>query len=135
MSRHEFETDPKKQAAGIDRTIYLIGGDVIHVDEKIRREHYNDFALEYLSNDQTGAVGWMNKDLDIDYIVYAWLETRDGYVLNYSDLTKAWALCGDGWLKNHRHYHSKNSHYNTWFVAIPKHRLLSVVDGQYFKVK
>jgi hypothetical protein len=55
------------QYAGIDRWLCMSNGKTLTVDEKKRSKDYDDVALEYLSNDRTGAPGWIEKDLAIDY--------------------------------------------------------------------
>lgn len=132
VARHEFNTDPQRQQAGIDRIIHLIGGDDVYIDEKIRRKTYQDFMLEYLSNDVTGKAGWMNKDLDIDYIAYVWLESRSGYLIPWQELTRAWTYAGDGWLKRYRRYPAQNNGYKTWCVAVPRRNVLSLIEGYRF---
>jgi len=135
MSHHETVYDLERQMAGIDRVIYLVGGDVIQIDEKIRRKNYNDFALEYLANDSTGKLGWINKDLDIDYIVYIWLESRSGYLLNWQDLSRAWSLSGVDWINKYKLYPARNRTYNTWFVPVPLHEVLRLVHAKFIEVE
>jgi hypothetical protein len=58
--------DTQSQRLGIDRLILLSSGRVLAIDEKKREQDYNDILLEYLSNDSTGAPGWIEKELQID---------------------------------------------------------------------
>ena len=68
-------SDMDKQRLGIDRVIFLRNGKEILVDEKKREQVWPDILLEYISVDTTGAPGWIEKDLAIDYISYSFIPT------------------------------------------------------------
>lgn len=133
MSRHEFITDPEQQKAGRDRVIYRIDHDNSYIDEKIRREYYPDFLIEYGHTD--GKPGWVNKELDIDYIAYIWLERSEGYLLDWLDLVRVWHLCGEGWKKKYRTQAAKNNGYGTLSIPIPIYVLANLVKHIPVKVK
>ena len=67
----DHRQDGEHQRAGIDRSVILENSKQILIDEKIRWKPYPDIAVEYLSNDRTGAPGWACKPLRADYIAYA----------------------------------------------------------------
>lgn len=58
------------QDKGIDRIVIDAAGDVHKIDEKLRGAHYDDIALEWKHSDSYD-VGWVEKDLEIDLIAYA----------------------------------------------------------------
>jgi hypothetical protein len=86
----ELVTDLEKQKDGIDRALYLINGNVLWVDEKVRREVYPDILLEHTSNVDRGTPGWMEKDLAMDYLAYAFLPTKVCYLFPWPLLRRAW---------------------------------------------
>ena len=49
------------QRAGIDRVLTLASGKVLKIDEKVRRQAYGDFFLEYLSAKEFNTPGWIEK--------------------------------------------------------------------------
>lgn len=58
------------QYRGIDRIVLLTSGAVLRIDEKRRRKDYGDVLLEVVANDARGEAGWMEQDLEIDYLAY-----------------------------------------------------------------
>ena len=82
--------DYASQRMGIDRVLLLSNGKVLKIDEKKREKEYNDILLEYLSNDQTNAPGWIEKDLAIDYLAYAFIQSRRCYLFPWAILRRAW---------------------------------------------
>ncbi|MCP4651099.1 MAG: hypothetical protein GY853_13610 [PVC group bacterium] len=107
------------QRLGIDRLIYLKSGKTLYIDEKKRRGTYNDILLEYLSNDTTGAPGWMEKDLLIDYLAYAFMPTQVCYLFPWQLLRRVWLKFKNEWKINFKIPPAKNKGYNTHNVAIP----------------
>jgi len=95
----DHRQDGQHQRAGIDRTVVLANGKSITIDEKARRDDYGDIALEYISNNNTGSPGWVEKHLLCDYIAYAILPTGRAYLLPVIQLQSAWARKKDEWLK------------------------------------
>lgn len=127
MMRHEYVANLEKQRAGIDRVIYLVGGEVVHIDEKVRRESYKDFLIEYGHSD--GRKGWIDKRLDIDYLAYIWLVDRNGYLLDWGDLVRAYQ--SQNWLSICETKRARNIGYETLSVAVPKHIVLNSVRHIY----
>lgn len=88
--------DGEHQRAGIDRSIILANSKQITIDEKVRFKNkrtgrvYDDIALEFLSNEQTGAPGWVCKPLLCDYIAYAIAPLGRCYLMPVVQLQTAW---------------------------------------------
>lgn len=111
------------QYLGIDRIIQLSSGVTLRIDEKLRRSNYNDILLEYISNDNKNTKGWIEKDLQIDYIAYAF-ENGLTYMLPWLFLKKCWGANKENWLKNYKEVRAENKGYTTVSVAIPARVLL-----------
>lgn len=132
------------QRMGVDRIVYLANGLTVAIDEKKRRIDYGDVILEYLSVDTTGAPGWMEKDLAIDYLAYAIMATKRCYLFPWQLLRRVWCRFGKEWIElavqneksltekrsgnpqymnykstGFRHIEAKNKGYSTWSVAVP----------------
>ena len=119
--------DMAMQRAGIDRVVYLSSGQRVKIDEKIRREAYPDILIEHLSNDKTGALGWIFKPLAIDFLAYAFLPTRKVYMLDWHALKRAWKTNGEAWKAKYKTVSARNSGYNTISTAIPTDVLCSAM--------
>lgn len=111
--------DNQGQRLGIDRLIYLQSGKVLFIDEKKRRKIYDDILLEYLSNDKTGALGWIEKDLLIDYLAYAFIPNKVCYLFPWHILRRTWIKLGDQWKNDYKKIESENLGYKTISLAIP----------------
>lgn len=107
------------QIFGIDRIIYLENGKTITLDEKIRTKVYEDIALEFISNDQKNTPGWMEKDLAIDYLAYAFLPLKTAYLFDWRMLKRAWENYKEDWKKKYFIAKAKNEFYYTHNVCIP----------------
>lgn len=117
------------QYLGIDRVIYLDSGKTLYIDEKLREKDYPDIALEYISNDQSGSPGWIEKDLLIDYMAYAFLPSQRCYLFDWLMLRRAWLAFKDIWKDEYFNVPAKNVGYTTWSVAIPINVLLREVKN------
>lgn len=124
------------QRLGIDRWISLSSGKVLAIDEKRRRIERDDILLEYRSNDRTGAPGWINKDLQIDFLAYAFIESRRCYLFPWLLLRRAWLRFGEEW--HHKAFgrelgftliEAQNPGYVTKSVAVPTSLLLAAVKN------
>jgi len=113
---------------GIDRLILLSSGQVLRIDEKKRATDYDDILLEYLSNDVTGAPGWIEKNLYIDYLAYAFSVKRICYLLPWLMLRKAWIENGEIWRQRYRPIIAHNETYSTHSIAVPINVLYRAVD-------
>lgn len=111
--------DTASQRQGIDRVIHLSNGKTLYVDEKKRDRVYDDFFLEYVSVDRTRAPGWMEKDLSIDYLAYAFMPTRRCYLLPWLMLRRAWLAHKELWMDTYQHKPGENDGYVTWGVCVP----------------
>ena len=94
----DHRQDGEHQRAGIDRSVILENSKQILIDEKIRWKPYPDIAVEYLSNDRTGAPGWACKPLRADYIAYAIAPLGMCYLLPVIQLQQAWRRKGEIWM-------------------------------------
>lgn len=130
------------QRVGIDRKIKLAVGQILKIDEKKRRKDYGDILLEYISVDTTGALGWIEKDLGIDYIAYACMESLRVYLLPFPLLRLAWTEYSDCWKEygkerknGFRICPTDNPGYRTWSVAVPTDILYNaIVEAAQVKV-
>jgi len=117
--------DTESQRMGIDRVIILANGLTLKVDEKKRRKEYKDILLEFISNDQTRAPGWIEKNLAINYIAYAFMESRRVYLLDWQLLKRTWLRFGEEWKARFEIIRAENKNYTTLSVAVPIGELLT----------
>jgi hypothetical protein len=123
------------QALGIDHTVFLSSGKTLLIDTKCRFTSYDDILLEYTSNDQTQALGWVRKDsLQIDYLAYAWVRQQTCVFLPWLALRRAWSEnIAEWWGKAKRgepgytRCKAKNPTYNTLNLAVPRAVVLDAV--------
>lgn len=118
--------DTQSQRMGVDRVIHLSNGHTLHVDEKKRREAYDDILLEYAHTN--GKPGWMEKDLRIDYLAYAFMPTKQCYLFPWPLLRRAWLQFRDEWKGKHPTIKGKNQTYITLSVAVPIPVLRSAIS-------
>ena len=111
--------DNNSQRRGVDRVIHLANGKTLYIDEKKRREDWNDILLEYISVDATNAPGWMEKDLAIDYLAYAFMPSKTVYLFPWAMLRRAWQYYKEEWLEKYQLIPAQNNGYTTWNVAVP----------------
>lgn len=93
--------DTAAQHMGIDRIVHLTSGAVLRIDEKKRRKVRDNVFLEYQHVYDSGrkAPGWMEKDLNIDYIAYAFIPTRRVLLLPWHLLRAAWLDKKEDWIQ------------------------------------
>jgi hypothetical protein len=127
--------DTKSQRMGIDRIVFLGNGMTIAIDEKKRSEVYADVLLEYISVDTTNAPGWIEKDLAIDYLAYAFMPTQKCYLFPWQLLRRVWVERGEKWKQwaerrenGFRIVKAKNQTYNTYSIAVPLKSLLKAIE-------
>lgn len=111
--------DTESQRMGIDRIVLLANGRTLAIDEKKRDKVRNDILLEYLSNDVTGAAGWIEKDLAIDYLAYAFMPTKRVYLYDWCMLRRVWNQYRDEWKRKYSIPPAQNKGYKTHSVAVP----------------
>ena len=107
------------QRRGVDRVIQLANGHTLYVDEKKRAKDYPDILLEYVSVSTTSAPGWMEKDLAIDYLAYAFMPSKRVYLFPWLMLQRAWQYHKNEWIKSFRIIKAQNNGYETLSVAVP----------------
>jgi hypothetical protein len=120
--------DLSMQKMGIDRIVELENRKQILVDEKKRETVYPDILLEYESADTTGSPGWMEKDLAIDYIAYAFMPTQRVYLFPWDILKRAWDHYKPEWKETYPIIPARNDGYTTYSVAVPIHILTKAVS-------
>lgn len=123
----DHRQDGEHQRAGIDRSVILENSKQILIDEKIRWKPYPDIAVEYLSNDRTGAPGWACKPLRADYIAYAIAPLGMCYLLPVIQLQQAWRRKGEIWKAGCFIVRAPNRGYTTLSAAVPVHELFSEI--------
>ena len=120
MTKLDLCDDLKMQRIGIDRIVHLSSGDMVKIDQKLRRSVYPDVALEYISVDtEPIKKGWIEKDLAIDYLAYAFLPTQRCYMYPWLMLRRAWIGFGETWKKKYGCKKTVNKTYNTWWCPVP----------------
>ena len=119
--------DTQSQRQGIDRIIHLSNGKTLYIDEKKREKDYGDILLEYVSVDTTGAPGWMEKDLSIDFLAYAIMPRQRVYLFPWTILRRVWLLYGDGWKTKYGTKRSPNRGYWTLNVPVPTQVLFKTI--------
>jgi hypothetical protein len=125
--------DGQLQRLGVDRSVVLITGKQVFIDEKVRRKAYPDIALEYIANDVTGAPGWVCKALLADFIAYAVLPLGKAYLLPVLQLQEAWQRHGAEWIARWpRKIVAPNRGYNTISVGVPVDVLFSKLGATLF---
>ena len=117
----------KSQLAGIDRVIHLSSGRTIYIDEKKRRAEYDDILLEFISVDTTGAPGWIEKDLSIDYLAYAFMQSQRVYLFDWLMLRRAWIRYKQDWKKQYKTIVAVNQGYKTYSLAVPTNILMQSI--------
>jgi hypothetical protein len=107
------------QRGGIDRVLTLASGRTLTIDEKVRDKVWPDILLELWSDKGKKVKGWAVKPLAIDYIAYAFVPSRQCYLLPFQTLRRAWRLNAKQWWDRYPHIEAKNRGYVTESIAIP----------------
>jgi hypothetical protein len=115
------------QRMGIDRLLLLGNGQTLKIDEKKRGREYSDILLERISSTKTGAPGWMEKDLAIDYLAYAFLPSKRCHLFPWYMLRRAWLHYREKWIAEHKEIRAVNEGYETISVAVPTLTLRAAV--------
>lgn len=119
--------DTVSQRMGIDRVVLLSSGKTISIDEKKRARTYDDILLEYVANDVTGAPGWIEKPLAIDYLAYAFMPTQECFLFPWDLLQRAWLQYKPAWLATYGTRRAPNRGYGTLNVPVPRRVLRAAV--------
>ena len=109
----------ESQDKGIDRILLLSSGQILLIEEKMRFGVYPDILLEFTANDRTNAPGWMEKELIVDYLAYAFLPTRTCHLFDWPSLQRAWHRHKAQWKKEYGIRTAENPTYNTLGVPVP----------------
>lgn len=125
------------QKTGCDVVIYLTNDRVNRVDEKLRyRKVYTDIALEHVSNNCYQSPGWIEKDLGIDYLNYAFVEIKRAYLFPWQQLKQVWLNNREDWLmlaqKRQQGFEivrAPNDSYFTLSCAVPTDLLIEKIKG------
>ncbi len=122
--------DTVAQRQGKDRAIHLANGDVLYIDEKIRPKRLDDsdILLEYLSNDRTGAPGWIECDKSIDYLAYAFVMRKRVYLFPWAQLRRAWCHYKVQWQADYAPIGTRNRTYMTYSTPVPTKVLRAAVS-------
>lgn len=107
------------QRQGIDRLIHLSNGKTLYIDEKKRERDYPDILLEYISVDTTKTPGWIEKELMIDFLAYAFMPSLRVYLYPWPLLQRAWRGYKERWMIQYSPVQAKNRSYSTWSLPIP----------------
>lgn len=121
------EGDFQSQRRGVDRLIYLSSDRVLRIDEKKRTGNWPDILLEYISIDTSGSPGWIEKELSIDYLAYAFMPTQRVYLLPWLLLQRSWVQFGTEWKQKYKTITAQNKGYKTLSVAVPTKIVLSAI--------
>jgi len=126
--------DTLGQRLGHDRAIYLPTGKVLFVDEKLDRTTYKNFALEFIGNDRVTdmahRLGWIEKPLQIDYILYAFMQyPRKVYLLPWEALQSAWFTNKAKWIEEFGTFpvYNPQGHYNSVICPVPRGVVYSAI--------
>lgn len=141
----DLRHDGWHQRAGRDRAITLKSGRVIYVDEKVRREAYDDVALEVWSiypkvgmrpyRTVYGAKpGWAREPKDCDWLAYAFIPTRTCLLFPFLGIRAAFEKYKMTWIEKSnqgsdgfRWIVAPNRTYNTISIAVPIVALQSAI--------
>jgi len=134
MTDSRLERSLSRQKMGIDIEIYLNNGTSVFVEEKTRKKSYNDILLEYISNDKTGSLGWMEKDLKCDYLAYAVMSKKKVYLFSWTQLQKVWFKNRDTWIDKFPRIVAQNPKYKTISVGVPVSIIKKYVNMETYNI-
>lgn len=124
------------QNSGVDRLILLSNRRIIRIDEKVRKNKYEDILLEIWSSKQHQTHGWINKNLSCDYIAYAMIPTETVYLLPWLELQRAWRSNRLWWQvlarqkrNGFREVKAENFGYTTHSICVPITILLEAIKS------
>lgn len=106
----DLRHDGWHQKAGRDRAVILSSGRAVYVDEKVRRDAYDDVAVEVWSvypeegqrpwpPDDRAIPGWGRKPLDCEYLAYAFEATQTCHLFPFLGLRAAWEKHARTWIE------------------------------------
>jgi len=128
--------DTQGQRLGHDRILYLASGQTLFLDEKLDTTDCPNFAMEYVANDRASDIqhrrGWIEKPLQIDYILYAFVDfPRKAYLLPWSLLQLSWQRNKAAWLDTYGVRKIVNDHgsYTTLICPVPRKVILQAISN------
>ncbi len=92
-----YNDDLALQERGVDVTLELNDGRSIILDNKFREKVWDDFALEFMSDQENNKAGWIERDLICDFIGYWFVPTQHGFLLPWAQLKPAWNKNRETW--------------------------------------
>lgn len=124
-----FSTRNHSQLMGIDTVIFLTNLKTITIDEKIRYDVYDDYAIEVIKNNNTKQKGWMEEDMSLDYLNYVQFPIRRATMFNWPTLRRTYILNKEKWFKEYglvpaSNYINGRFVYDTMNLIVPKNVLL-----------
>lgn len=117
------------QHLGIDRLIQLKSGKTLYIDEKKREADYNDILLEYISVDKLQTPGWIEADLLIDFLAYAFMPSQRCYLFPWEPLRRVWKHFKNEWISKYPKVKAQNKGYKTISTAVPIDILLNQIKN------
>ncbi len=115
------ENDLVLQRRGIDVELKLRSEETILIDEKKRRNYYNDILVEF---EDRGSPGWINKNLDIDCLAYLKAPAESVWIFDWRSLVRAWQENEDVWQST---YPRRTSYDGTLNTPVPDEILCRAV--------
>jgi len=135
VGMHSHNEYGNHQLNGIDRSITLLNGKTILLDEKSRRiEDTGDIMLEYVSNNNYNSPSWCEKELLCDYIVYAFIPSKKAYLLPTAQLQQVWKKNKEVWLDIYGRKKVKNDSYETLCCPVKTETIYQAISDLH-KVK
>lgn len=129
----ELVTDLDLQKQGVDKVLHLASGKEIWIEEKTRRQKYNDILIEmwsvYPENGKHGVVGWIGSHKKSDYLVYQFPE-GEIYLFPFLLLQKAYLRNGADWVKTYGERFAQNKGYKSCNVPVPIPALLQAIQNE-----
>jgi len=108
------------QRRGVDATVFLGRDKIIRVDFK--HDHYppNNYFLEFVSADSTGAESWLTKPVSCDIFAYGFVEHGFADIIPSAALQHAWRAYGEQWKRVYGVSKIPNNGYMTHGVPVPR---------------
>lgn len=125
----------RDQSGGVDRRITLVSGQELRIEEKSDWYEPKNFFLEYWSDVDRGALGWIEKPLGCHFLVYSFVNLKPWrvYRIPWAPLRQAWDIYGDLWIweygEKRRDNERNGRKWTTVGVAVPIHVVLNAVKN------
>jgi len=114
-----IEKDGWAQRGGVDRIIVLGSSRIVKIQEKCREEVWPDILLERWSDRGSRKPGWIQENLDCDYLAYVFLPTKECHMLPFLALRRAWRMFGREWIERYPPTIAANRGWVTEGVPVP----------------